>query len=607
MTSQIITPGALLIKSLMPEDAKAHYDLTRVLDKKGVSELMSKIITEGGDHAHESIQNLSRLFFNTATIHGYSTPLSDYENDSEERHQLISEFKTKVDHINNDKTLSKSDHNNKLGELSGNYQDQAQRMNLKYMVGMGSTAGKMAMTGARGNPMQLAQGTFSPLMAADIEGNALPIAIEHSFAEGLTPAEHLAMSYGGRASTVKAQLSTSEPGALFKQIVPNVFHEVITTNDCHTTNGMVESVSDKQRIFNHVEAGTSRVIDDAYYKDLLASNRKTVKVRTPAICEAKDGICQKCYGYDSRGSFPRIGENVGVIAAQSISEVLTQAMLATKHKGGVAGKNRDIFAEASNLLKMPENFRDEATLSTLSGKVMAIVKTPLGDHQVVVNDVKHFVPNVQEVTVKPGDTVFPGQAISTGTMNPKQLVALRGMGEGRKYMSDTLRDVYGSGLDPRHFDIVAKNLVKYVQIKNPGSTDFLPGDIVEVSKLLPHIEADTKIVPIAQAVGKMIANRVLEVMPGTILDSKHIEYLTSHGVDKVSISSSDLKFEPFVKGARSTKLLDKNWISRLSSSHLKSSIADAVAYGEYSGIHSTDPISPYVLGTEFGEGKEGRY
>lgn len=603
----VITPGALLIKSLLPEGAKQKYDPTLVLDKAGVQKLMSNIITHGGDSAHNAIQDLSHLFFNTATLHGYSTPLSDYENDSEERQQLLNEFKTKVNEINKDSSLTPAQRNERLGILSGEYQGMSQKMNIKYMVGKGSTAGKMALTGARGNPMQLAQGTFSPLMSEDVEGKALPIPIVHSFAEGLTPAEHLAMSYGGRASTIKAQMSTSEPGALFKQIVPTVLNEVITTNDCHTTNGIVAQVSDKQRIFNHVESSTGQVIDDGRYKDLVASGVKTVKIRTPNTCEAKEGICQRCYGYDSRGNFPRIGENVGIISAQSISEVLTQAMLSTKHKGGVAGKKRDVFLEASNMLKMPENFRDEASLSTLAGKVTSIEKTPLGDHHVIINDVKHFVSRAQEVTAKVGDTVFAGQQISTGTANPKELVALRGMGEGRKYLSDSLRDIYGSGLDPRHFDVVAKNLVKYVKVIEPGNMDLLPGDIVDVSKVLPYLGEDTKQIPTLQAKGKMLAQQSLEIMPGTKLDDTHIQHLLSHGVDSVNISQSNAVFEPFVMGAKSTKLLDKNWVSRLSGSHLKKSIADAASYGERSNIHSTDPIAPYILGTEFGEGKEGRY
>lgn len=607
MSSDIITPGALLVKSLLPPGAQASYNPSRILDKKGVQELMSKIVTSGGDKAHESIQNLSHLFFNTATLHGYSTPLSDYENDSEERQQLISEFKSKVDAINADTKLTELEKHRKLDEVSGSYQDLAQKINLKYMVSKGSTAGKMAMTGARGNPMQLAQGTFSPLMAADIEGKPIPIPIEHSFAEGLTPAEHLAMAYGGRASTVKTQLSTSEPGALFKQIIPTVFHETVTANDCHTTNGVTAPVADKKRVFNHFEAGSDRLIDDSYYKELKASGQETVKIRNSLTCEAKDGVCQKCYGYDSRGGLPRIGENVGVVAAQSISEVLTQAMLSTKHKGGVAGKKRDLFTEASNMLKMPENFKDEATLSTLDGKVTKVEKTPLGDHSVIVNDVRHFVPNIQEVLVKAGDAVHAGQALSTGTANPKQLVALRGMGEGRKYIADSLREIYGSDLDPRHFDLVAKNLVKYVKVRDPGETGLLPGDIIHVNDAAKYVQADTETVPTMQARGKMLATQVLEMMPGTTLDQTHIGYLLSHGVDKVNVSKSGIDFEPYVKGVKNTKLLDKNWISRLASSHLKNSIADAAAYGEYSSIHSSDPITPYVLGTEFGEGKEGKY
>lgn len=605
--SAVITPGALLVKSMLPEGAKASYDPTRILDKGGVSSLMSNIITNGGGEAHNSIQNLSRLFFNTATEQGFSTPLSDYENDSDERKALIQEFKKKIMEVTSNPKLSVAERNDRINLIAGEYQDKAQSMNLRYMVGKGSTAGRMALTGARGNPMQLGQGTFSPLMVEDIEGNPIPLPIERSFAEGLTPAEHMAVAYGGRAATVKTQLSTSEPGALFKRLTPTVFHEVVTMPDCGTENGVVYPVADRHRVINHVEAGTNTPITDSYYRDLVKSGQKTVKVRTSTTCEAPKGVCQRCYGYDSRGFWPEIGENVGTVAAQSVSEVLTQAMLGTKHKGGAAGKKRDTFAEASNMLKMPENFKDEATLASLPGVVHSVNTTALGDSSVVINGVSHFVPVSQKVLVKPGDEVYAGQAVSTGTVNPKDLVAYRGMGEGRRYMSATLRDIYGGGLDPRHFDLIAKNLIRYAEVTNPGETDLMPGDVMDVARLEPYLQSSEKEVSIGEATGKVTSRRILEVLPGTHLDQTHVKALKEAGVKSVHVTESGLKFRPKVVGIESAKLLDPNWVSRLSSSNLKSSIMEAAARGQSSDIHSTDPITPYVFGTEFGEGSEGRY
>lgn len=276
----------------------------------------------------------------------------------------MQEFAHKVNKINS-MNLSSIERNKKLNELANRYGDTIIKSNLDYMVGKGSTAGRMAMTGARGNPSQLSQATATPLMAKDIQGNRIPIAIRHSFSEGLTPAEHLAMSYEGRGATVKTQLSTSEPGALFKRITPTVFHEVVTQPDCGTKNGIFIDIDEQHKpmLIRRYEAGTDRLIDEAYYKQLIMDGKKKIKVRNTMTCEAMEGVCQKCYGYDSRGKEVPIGENVGVLAAQSISETLTQAVLSTKHKSGVGGRQRDSFKEAKNLLNMPEKFMDEATIA----------------------------------------------------------------------------------------------------------------------------------------------------------------------------------------------------------------------------------------------------
>src|ERR1700744_3218081 len=119
----------------------------------------------------------------------------------------------------------------------------------------------MARTGARGNPTQLATGTSTPLMSINLRGEIVPFVIKSSFAKGMSPAEMLAMSYMGRGSTVLSQLSTALPGALFKELSPTVFHEVITIPDCGTTNGILLPIVDKKGAIGRYEAGTNTLID----------------------------------------------------------------------------------------------------------------------------------------------------------------------------------------------------------------------------------------------------------------------------------------------------------------------------------------------------------
>lgn len=605
----ITTPGSVYLKHLMPtQEAKDNYNLYKPLNKSGMKDLVNLLITHGGDKGHETINDLAKLFFNKATEIGSTTPLSDYDNDSEERQTMFSEFETKVAEILA-KHLPKLEQAKQLDQLAASFSGKFSKQNLEYLLSRGSTAAKMANTGARGNPAQLQQGTASPLLAQDVRGVPIPIAIKHSYAEGLTNAEHLATSYGGRASTVMAQLSTEKPGALFKRLTPAVFHEVVTEVDCGTKQGVPISLTDKLSCIGRIEAGTNKLITEEYVKSLHSEGRKFIVARNPMTCRAKAGICQKCYGLNASGQLPPIGQNVGVIAAQSVSEVLTQAMLSTKHQGGVAGRQRNPFEEAHNILANPENFQDEATISQVNGPVTKIEQTSLKDWEITVGDKKHFVQNIQQPVVKVGDVVRIGDPLSTGTINPRFLVGLKGAGAGRVYLAQKMREVYSrnTALDPRHFDVIARNMIKYHDVVDPGESGFLPGEKIDLGQLEAHLEENSRPVSLSAAEGKTLATRTLDLTPGTLLTKNHLDDLRKHGVEQVRVSDSGLVVKPLVPGLLSLKFMDKNWISKLSFNKLHNTIQEAAALGHSSSIHGTDPVAPYVMGTEFGEGDKGRY
>jgi DNA-directed RNA polymerase subunit beta' len=604
---QITTPGSIQIKhSLSSKETRDAYDLYTPLNKTSMGKLVNSIITKGGPNAHEDINNLAKTFFNKATDIGATTPLSDYDNDSEDRQAIMHEFSSKVSDIL-DKDLPKLERTKQLNILGQEYGGKMSKSNLTYMLSKGSTAAHMAATGARGNPMQLSQGTGSPMMALDVKGTPIPVAIKHSYAEGLSPAEHLAASYGGRAATVLAQLSTEKPGALSKKILPALFHEVVTIPDCGTTNGIPLPLSDKHSVIGRFEAGTNHLIDTEYYKELQMSGNSKVIARNPMTCAAKEGLCQKCFGLGPNGQLPHIGQNLGVIAGQSVSEVLTQAMLSTKHQGGVAGQKRNAYEQANTILSNPENFIDQATISEVNGKVNKINQTSLHDWEVTIGDKIHFVPNVQELSVKEGDTLRVGDPISTGVINPRQLVDLKGAGAGRLAIAKSLRDVYSqhASLDPRHFDIIARNMIKHVVVNDPGESGFLPGDKIEVGLVGDYLKRHSKEVPLNSALGATLAESSLDLTPGTNITQNHIDDLAKNGIKTLKVSNSGLKVTAIVPGLQSLKMLDKNWISKLSFNQLHKTIAEAGALGLSSKIHSTEPVASYVMGSEFGEGSSG--
>lgn len=610
MSEKFTTPGAIAIKYSLPtQKTREEYNLYNPLDKKEMEKLVSSLLRNGGPNSGEFINSLAKQFFSKATEIGASTPLSDYINDSDEKQAIIKEFDSKVAAIlySND---SKPDKNKKLADLTGAYNKKIETQNIDYLLKQNSMAAKMAKTGARGNPSQLATGTSSPLMSTNVKGELIPIVIKRSFAEGMKPAEHIALSYMGRSNTVMSQLSTALPGALFKKLSPTVFHEVITIPDCYTTNGIYVPVTDKKSLLGRYLADTNSLITEEKLKDLSMSTASQIKVRSAMTCEAKNGLCQHCFGLMASGILPEIGTNVGVIAAQSISEVLTQSMLSTKHKATVGERRGNAYEQAANILNNPaENFKDEATISSINGVISDIKKKPLGDWNVFVNEKVHFVPINQELVVKLGDKIRVGDPLSTGVINPRKLVNLRGIGAGRAYMANELRDIYSQGkeLDPRHFEIVAKNLIKYVEVIDPGSTGLLPGDKVDINTVRKYLDKGQKEVPLKEAEGSILAKGVSTLVPGTLMDHNHVEDLEKLGYKTVHISPSGLKVTPIVPGLQTAKLLDKNWISKLSFSKLRDSLKESAATNAETDIHSTDPIASYMMGSEFGEGTEGKY
>lgn len=608
MTDKLTTPGAIWLKHSMPtKEAKDSFDLYKPLTKGAMSDMIAMLMEKGGPEAFEHINKLGKLFFHKATEIGASTPLSDYINDSDERQAIIQEFGEKVNKILLGKG-TKQEKNSKLLDLTGEYNTKIEKQNLKYLVEKGSTAAKMAQTGARGNPSQLATGTSTPLMSMNVKKEMIPLVIERSFAQGMRPAEHLALSYMGRGSTVATQLSTALPGALFKRLSPSVFHEVVTVDDCHTKNGILVPVSDTKSLIGRYTSDTNQMIDSAFLRSQRDSGVDKIKVRSVMTCEAKSGVCQHCFGLWANGKLPEIGTNVGVVAAQSVSEVLTQAMLSTKHKSTAGERKGNAYEQAANILKNPKvNFKDEATISNRNGVVTDIKQTSFGDHQVFVDGEPHFVPISQNVVVNKGDKIRMGDKLSTGTINPRKLVSLRGIGAGRDYMAKELREIYGGGLDPRHFEVISRNLLRYAEVQDPGHTGFLPGEKVDVASIQKHLEPTAEEVNLDKATNKVLAKGILNLTPGTYLDPNHIQDLKDSGIEKVYVTNSGLKVTPIVPGLETAKLLDSNWVSKLSFSHLRDTLKDSAAVGAESKVHSTDPITGYMFGNEFGEGPNGEY
>jgi DNA-directed RNA polymerase subunit beta' len=177
------------------------------------------------------------------------------------------------------------------------------------------------------------------------------------------------------------------------------------------------------------------------------------------------------------------------------------------------------------------------------------------------------------------------------------------------YLAKKMREIYSRNaqLDPRHFDVISRNLIRYQEVTDPGESGFMPGDKIEIGQVEDHLEKNSHKLELHKAEGKTLASGALDLTAGTILTKNHLDDLASHGLTHVNVSDSGLKVAPLVPGLASLKFLDKNWVSKLSFNRLHKTVQEAAALGQSSPVHGTEPITSYVMGTEFGEGEKGRY
>lgn len=474
------------------------------------------------------------------------------------------------------------------------------------------TMGDMVRSGGRGNAAQLMRAVGAPVMVQDSKGKTIPWLIDRSFSEGLKPADAWVAGTEARKNAVLSNISVVEPGDLAKILVNNMGDQLVTTPDCGTKNGIAMLGGDPHLIDRYLTDG--RLVTPQLASTLSRDN-KAVIVRSPMTCEAAHGVCQRCQGLSPSGHLHPIGTNVGVRAAQALSEPLTQFSLNAKHGGRVAHVDDEKRLEGIKgvraLLEMPVSFTHKAVLADRDGIVDKIVAAPQGGHYVHLGAAQHYVAPEHRVIVARGQSVYAGDMLSDGVPRPDEVVEHKGLGEGRRYLVDALSDVYkraGSEVDKRHLETLAKSTLNHVQIIDPGPDDaFIKGDVVNYNRFASALAASRKHVPLAEAYGETLGGPVLHHMAGTLVTTPIANQLAKHGITSVTIATDGPRAVPDVRSASRTPLLNPDWLGRLAHRYLKETLLTGIHRGDVSNLHGASPVPGYVAGTEFGLGQEGEY
>ena len=590
------TLGQHLVDSILPPKWRNRG----TLNKGALNEILVGIAKESPDKYPEIVTKLKRLGDETATLDGISVGLDDIAPRTAERDAAM---KPHVEAFRRATTAPE-----KEKALNSAF-DSMLTLARKHP----GTMGEMVRSGGRGNAAQLMRTVGAPVLARDSKGKIIPWLIDKSFSEGLKPADAWVAGGEARVNAVLSNISVVEPGDLAKILVNNMNDQLVTTVDCGTKNGIAMLPTDPHIIDRYI-AGTNRLVTPQVASS-LAHDGKEVIVRSPMTCEAAHGVCQHCQGLSPSGHLHTIGTNVGVRAAQALSEPLTQFSLNAKHGGRTGPKGNELQLEGikgvRSLLEIPTSFLHKAILADRDGVVDKIDKAPQGGHYVFVAGNSHYVPPEHKVLVAPGQSMYAGDMLSDGVPKPDEVVQHKGLGEGRRYLVDALSDVYkraGSEVDKRHLETLAKSVLNHVQIIDPGPDDaFLKGDIVDYNKFHAALAAGKSRMPTVDSIGETLADGVLHHTAGTMITQPIIDNLTRHGVTSVPVAPVGPRALPLMRPASRTPLMNPDWMARLAHRYLKESLLTGIHRGDVSNLHGASPVPAYAAGTEFGLGEEGQY
>lgn len=592
----ITTLGREKVRQILPEGYK---DFQGALDKKAVGKLFTRLAKDHPDKYVDIDQKLSTLGVNVASLYGRSASLSleDFKIPPGIKKRR-DEMKAKVTAVYESPMLSPEQKEKTVLKMVTDFSKTIDEDLLKEVSDKDGAFALQINSGARGKSFQLRQLLLGNLISSDAKGRPVPFPSLEGYAEGTSPFSYWAASHGGRKGYVDVQFATADSGYFGKQLT-NVSHrDVVTEEDCGTTEGLELDGDDPDNIgtvlaksVDGIKAGT--IIDD---ENAALIKGKKITGRSALTCKAKEGVCAKCAGVRETGTLPDIGDAVGITGARSFIEPLSQSAIGSKHMGGEIGASKKLesgFQAANKFFQVPEEFPGAATLSQVDGKVAKIAKAPQGGSFVFIGSEKHYVPEGYAPKVKQGDTVEAGDLISEGMLNIKELVKHKGIGEGRVYFLKHLRDLLGrsnAGTNRRNIEYLTREFINKVRITDPaGLNGHLPDDVVNYNTLAadwqPRKGASLKTTTTANKL--YLEKPYLHYTIGTRITPRVSKRLRESGLKTVMTHTEPPPFEPEVIRAQDYMSTDPDLMTQMAGENLKRVLTRAATRGATSEKDST--------------------
>ena len=513
------TVGRIIFNQEIPQDLgfikkkkdPFQYEISFPVMKKSMGTIIERVIrTHGLTESAEVIDYIKALGFKYSTLAGITFSMDDVKV-PEEKQNLLKEADEKVEHIRKQYVrglITDEERYNAViniweettNKVSNAMEDNFDELNPIYM---------MVKSGARGNMNQLRQIAGMRGLMASTTGKAVEIPIKSSFAEGLDALEYFISAHGARKGLSDTALRTADSGYLTRRLVDVSQDIIVREHDCGTEEGiMVYDIKDGNQVIEKMEerligryplhdvynpetkeliVDTNTMITEKIAEDIVAAGIEKLEVRSVLGCHSKRGVCQKCYGMGlARRDLVSIGESVGIIAAQSIGEPGTQLTMRTIHSGGVAG----VADITQGLPRVEELFearkpKGVAIISEIAGKVK--IKETKKKKEVIVTSKdtskSYTIPFGSKMKVKDGDMVEPGDAFIEGSINPSEILEIRGPEGVYEYLISEVQKVYrnqGVDINDKHIEVIARQTLKKVRVEDNSDTDMFPGELIDM-------------------------------------------------------------------------------------------------------------------------------
>ena len=522
------TVGLLIFNENIPQDlgfidrSKAEnalkFEVEFHVGKKQIKQILEKVInTHGATTTAEVLDNVKAMGYKYSTQAAMTVSISDMTVPPQ-KPQMIADAQDTVDKITRQYKRGLITDEERYKEVIETWKDTDDALTKALLTGLDkyNNIFMMAVSCARGSNQQIKQLAGMRGLMADTSGRTIELPIKSNFREGLDVLEYFISAHGARKGLSDTALRTADSGYLTRRLVDVSQELIIREQDCcEGTNKIpsmyVEAIMDGKETIESLEDRISGRYAAEDYKDkegniiveancmitpkrakaIVNAGYQQVKIRTMLTCKSHNGACSKCYGANlATGQAVQVGEAVGIIAAQSIGEPGTQLTMRTFHAGGVAGD--DITQGLPRVEELFEARKPKglAIITEIAGR--ADVKETKEKREItVVNEDSgetrnYVIPYGSRIKVLDGTYLEAGDELTEGSVNPHDILRIKGAGAVQDYMMREVQRVYrlqGVDINDKHIEIIVRQMLKKVRIEEAGDSQYLPGALIDILEL----------------------------------------------------------------------------------------------------------------------------